>query len=141
MFLIWIFNNREDQGGLVKLRLLGAMAAAHETDRARRTKASRPSKLRDALRVVCRSWLKEITSDDPQTHPVKLGALTFKIFTGYLGTFKKQVKNSRPRSGTKGATVLICLGASVFDGACSALSHLYHEGGLDKEVLSKDLWS
>ena len=33
-FLIWIFDNREDHGGLVKPRLLGAMEAAHKKDRA-----------------------------------------------------------------------------------------------------------
>ena len=114
-FLVWIFDNREDHGGLVKPRLLGAMEAASHTDRARRTKAGRPSKQRDALRAVCRSWLKKITPDDPETHPVELGALTFKTFTRYLGTFKKQAKNSRSRSGAGGATVLIRLGASAFD--------------------------
>ena len=117
------------------------MEAAHEKDRARKTKAGHPSKLRDALRAVCRSWLKEIAPNDPETHPVELGVLTFKIFTRYLEMFKKRVKNSRLCSETKGVTVMIRLGASAFDAVCSALSHLYHEGGLDKEVLSKDLWS
>ena len=51
-FLLWIFDNREDHGGLVKPRLLGAMEATHKKDRARRTKAGHPSKLRDALRAV-----------------------------------------------------------------------------------------
>ena len=82
-----------------------------------------------------------ITPNDPKTHPVKIGALTFKIFTRFLGTFKKRVKNSRLHSKTEDAIVMICLGSSVFDATCSALSHLYHECGLNKEVLSKDLWS
>ena len=116
------------------------METAHETDRARRTKAGRPSKLRDALRAVCRSWLKAIIPKEPETHPVELGALTFTIFARYLATFKKRVQNRRMRGEDEAETVLIRLGSSAFDRACSSLSHLYLEGGLDKEVVSKDLW-
>ena len=139
-FLVWIFDNKEDHGGLLKSSLLGEMNTAHEKDRARRTKAGRPSKLRDALRAVCRSWLKAITPNEPETHPVELGALTFTIFARYLATFKKRVLNRRMRGEDEAETVLIRLGSSAFDRACSSLSHLYLEVGLDKEVVSKDLW-
>ena len=139
-FLVWIFDNKEDHGGLLKSSLLGAMETAHEKDRARRTKAGRPSKLRDYLRAVCRKWLKAITPSDPETHPVELRSLTFTIFARYLGTYKKRVQNKRMRGEGEAATVMIRLGASSFDRACSSLSHLYLEVGLDKEVVSKDLW-
>ena len=92
-FLVWVYNNKEDHSGLLKPSLLCAMETAHKTDRARRTRAGRPSKLRDALRAVCRSWLKAITSNKPETHPVELGALTFTIFVRYLVTYKKRVQN------------------------------------------------
>ena len=54
-FLVWIFDNKEDHGGLLKSSPLRAMETAHEKDRARRTKADCPGKLRDELRAVCRS--------------------------------------------------------------------------------------
>ena len=140
-FLVWIFDNKEDHGGLLKSSLLRAMETAHETDRARRTKAGRPSKLRDALRAVCRRWLKAITPSDPETHPVELADLTFTIFARYLATFKKRVQNKRMREEGEAATILIRLGSSAFDRACSSLSHLYLECRLDKEAVSKDLWA
>jgi len=117
------------------------MEIAHETDVARRTRAGHPSKLRNALGAVCRRWLKAITPNDPKTHPVELRALTFIIFARYLGTFKKRVQNKRMREEGKAATILIHLGLSVFDLACSSLSHLYLQCGIDKEVVSKDLWA
>ena len=140
-FIVWIYDNQEDHGGLLKSSLLREMETAHEMDVARRTRAVRPSKLRDALGAVCRRWLKAITPEDPKTHPVKLGALTFIIFTRYLVTFKKRVQNKRMREVGEAATILIRLGSSAFDRACSSLSHLYLECCLDKEVVSKDLWA
>ena len=53
-FLLWIFDNRKDHGGLVKPCLLGAMEAAHEKYRARRTKAGHPSKLCDVICAICK---------------------------------------------------------------------------------------
>ena len=64
-FLVWIFDNKEDHGGLLKSSPHRAMETVHETDRARRTKACRPSKLRNELCAVCRSWLKEIMPNEP----------------------------------------------------------------------------
>ena len=71
-FLVLVYDNKEDHSGLLKLSLLRAMETAHETDRARRTRACRPSKLRDALRAVCRSWLKAITPNKAEAHHVEL---------------------------------------------------------------------
>jgi hypothetical protein len=140
-FLVWIYDNQEDHGGLLKSSLLREMETAHETDGARRTAAGRPSKLRDTLRAVCRRWLKAITPSDPETHPVELADLTFTIFARYLATFKKRVQNKRMREEGEAATILIRLGSSAFDRACSSLSHLYLECRLDKEAVSKDLWA
>ena len=46
----------------------------------------------------------------------------------------------RSRSGADDAAVLIRLSPSAFEGATSALTHLYTECGLDKHVVSKELW-
>ena len=35
----------------------------------------------------------------------------------------------------------IRLSASSFDSACSSLAHLYHDCHIDREVVSKDLWT
>mmetsp|Transcript_17221 Transcript_17221/g.27849 ORF Transcript_17221/g.27849 Transcript_17221/m.27849 type:complete len:136 (-) Transcript_17221:567-974(-) len=91
-FIVWIYDNQEDHDGLLKPNLLREMETAHETDVARRMRAGHPSKLCNALCAVCRRWLKVITPNDPETHPVELRALTFTIFVRYLGTFKKRNK-------------------------------------------------
>ena len=36
--------------------------------------------------------------------------------------------------------MVIHLSRSSFDGACSALAHLYYNCGIDRDVLRKDLW-
>jgi hypothetical protein len=89
--------------------------------------------------------LRSITPEDPSSRPVNLDLLTFKIFARFLSTFKKSVMKRKRSSGDnmniEYEEVQIRLGISSFDGACSALSHLYLECGLDKEVISKELWN
>ena len=43
------------------------------------------------------------------------------------------------RGKGEAVTVMIRLSSLAFDLACSSLSHLYLEGGIDKDVMSKDL--
>ena len=54
-----------------------------------------------------------IMPNKPETHPVKLGALTFTIFARYLATFKKRVQNRLMRGEDEDETVLIRLGSSA----------------------------
>ena len=125
--------------------MLQRMHAAQTTDSSRRTGSGRKSNSRKSLRDLCRKLLRSINPEDPSSRPIKLDLLTFKIFARFLSTFKKSVKK-RKRSSADNMDiqyeeVQIRLGISSFDGACSALSHLYLECGLDKEVISKELWS
>ena len=68
--------------------------------------------------------MKAITPNDPETHVVMRGALTFTIFVRYLVTYKKRVQNRQMRGEGEAATVMIRLGSSAFDLTCSSLSHL-----------------
>ena len=138
-FLLWLFDNREHYGALVKPVLLEELAAQYKEDRAQRTKSGLQSKSRDHVRATCREWLERVDADKPDTHPIELADLTFQIYTRYLATFKKAAKK-RSRGGVD-ETVEIRLSTSAFDGATSSLSHLYTECGLDKHQVSKDLWT
>ena len=138
-FLVWLFDQRKYFGTLLKQDLLRAMELEDEKDKTRRTKAGAPSKRRDHLRDLCRAWLRAIKPDSPETHPIELGALTFQVYSRYLNSFKKKVAK-RPTIDNGAKSVAIRLSPSSFDGACSALAHLYHKCGLNKETLSKDLW-
>ena len=119
------------------------MEIAHVKDRVWRTKKGQPSKTRDSLRAVCRKALRSIDPEVVVTIPVKLEHLEFKIFARFLATFKKKVKkrNIQDNVVISESEVEIRLGPSSYDGACSALSHLYLESGLDKEITSKELWA
>ena len=86
-FLVWVYDNKEDHSRILKSSLLCTTETAYKTDRVRRARAGRPSKLHDALRAVCRSWLKETTLNDPETYTNDLEAFTFTMFACYLGTY------------------------------------------------------
>ena len=138
-FLVWLFDNREHYGALLKPRLLEELEPQHELDQERTTAAGRPCKLRDYVRTTCREWLKKAVPGRPETHPIELADLEFVVFARYLATFEKRAAKHPLSGGAEGRTVAIRLGASAFGGACSSLSHLYLECGLDKTFVSKDL--
>ena len=69
--------------------------------------------------------------------------LNFKVYGRFLSTFKKNFKK-RNIVGTvvvRDSSVNIRLIPSSYDASCSALSHLYLECGIDKEKMSKELWT
>jgi len=85
---------------------------------------------------------ERIDSTQSYTLPVKLEELTIQVFTAFLNTFKKKVKRgSNEAFGDE--ELEIRLKPSSFDGACSSLSHLFQESGIDKDVneVTKELWS
>ena len=133
-FILWIFDDKDHYGHILAPALLAALTTEVERDRARRTERGAPSKKRDYARALIRKWLKNIDADLPKTHPILLKDLTYTIYSRYLNTFKKSV---RTRNAEGGQTE-IRLSPSAFDGALSALSHLYTGCGLDKSA-SKDL--
>jgi len=114
---------------IIPFHMLQRMDAAQTTDAARRTGSGRKSNSRKSLRDLCRKLLRSINPEDPSSRPVKLDLLTFKIFARFLSTFKKSVKKrkriSADNMNIEYEEVQIRLGISSFDGACSALSHLY----------------
>ena len=63
--------------------------------------------------------------------------LTWRVYTRYLNTFKKSAKKLSRGGASK--TVEMRLSGSAFDGSALALTHIYTECGLDKQVISKNL--
>ena len=61
-----------------------------------------------------------------------------------MSTFKKKVKKKRRRGEVVRDgdvdEVEVRLSASSYESACSALSHLYTDAGLNKEAISPELW-
>jgi hypothetical protein len=141
-FMIWLFNNRGSFSHLLEPFILEQMKTAYSQDKARRTKSGRPSKSRECLRDTCRRVLRSINPEVASSMPVKLELLDFKTFSRFLSTFKKRVKKRKVKGNVivSELDVEIRLSPSSYDVACSALSHLYRECGLDKEKTSKELW-
>ena len=153
-FMVWLFDRRLKYGAILEPTLLPKLEDAYNLDRTIRTKKGKPSKKREHLRNVCRESLVSIVQSEESTVPVKLERLSFEIFTRYLGSFKKTVKTKKP-TPTDGedadAAVTIAvqgeaevrLAPSSYDGACSALAHLFIESFIsrDENEVTKDLWT
>ena len=119
--------------------LIGGLALQLELDKERRTQAGKPSKRRDHVRATCRQWLSGIEPSRPETHPIRLTDLDIQVYGRYLNAFKKRV-DRRSNDGAHAKSVMIRLSQSAFESTTSALAHLYTECGLDKHIVSKDLW-
>ena len=153
-FMVWLFDRRTKYLNLIEPSLLSKLLDAHNVDRSIKTKRGKRSKKRDNLRRVCSNSLESIIQSDESTVPVKLEYLSFQIFSRYLGTFKKKVKTKKPiatansdRTTDEMITIghgeaEIRLSSSSYDGACSALNHLFIESFIEKDVnvVTKDLW-
>ena len=153
-FMVWIFDRRSKYSNLIEPSLLSKLLDAHNVDCSIKTKRGKRSKKRDNLRRVCSNSLESIVQSDESTIPVKLEYLSFQIFSRYMGTFKKKVKTKKPTAtansdGTTNEDITIGhgeaeiqLSSSSYDGACSALNHLFIESFTEKDVndITKDLW-
>lgn len=155
-FMVWLFDRRVRYSNLIELSLLSKLLEAHNVDRGIKTKKGKRSKKREFLRRVCSNSLESIVQSDESTVPVKLEYLSFQIFSRYLGTFKKKVKTKKQPTaattadGTANEMITIVghgeaeirLSSSSYDGACSALNHLFIESFIEKDanVVTKDLW-
>ena len=89
-------------------------------NKAQRTAAGRPSKVRTSLCNVICGALSNIQANDPTSHPIDLATLPFSMFARYLATFKKSV--SRRGRNKQSITVseeivTVMLGVSSFDSA------------------------
>jgi len=141
-FMLWLYDNQDRTPTLLEPLLVPELDLADEEDKARRTTRGRPSKSRTSLRNACKLALGRIEPSDQTSHPIKLKELDFVVFSRYLATFKKKITRKRKTQDVvmEGMSAIVRLSHSSFDGACSALSHLYHDCGLDKDVVSQDLW-
>jgi len=139
-FMIWLFDN--DHRNLIQAAILKEMKRVDREDKSRRTRKGKKCKKREYLRQCCGDILKGIDPTQSHTLPVKLEELTIQVFTVFLNTSKKKVKrDSNEAFGDK--ELEIRLKPSSFDGACSSLSYLFQESGIDKDVneVTKELWS
>ena len=139
-FMIWLFDN--NHRNIIKPAILKEMERVDKDDKSRRTQKGRKCKKKDYLRERCGDILKAINLIQSHTLPIKLEELTIQVFTVYWKTFKKKVKRGSNKAfGNE--EVEIRLKPTSFDGACSSLSHLFQESGVDKYVneVTKGLWS
>jgi hypothetical protein len=133
-FLIWLYKfNNSMHHNLLQEELLCHMVAAHAKDEASVTTKGKKSKTRNFLRKTCRDAVHGIVVVDVTTFPIKLEEISFAVISQYLSTFLKQ---------GKGMDAMVRLTMSAFDGARSALAHLYTEAGVDQNVnaTTKHLW-
>ena len=146
--MLWLFDSGEKYHELLQPGVLEKMRAGHAKDKARTNKNGSPCKRRDYIRTACIEAIDAIDPKIPQTLPVKLESLGFQIFSQYLSTFKKRVKKRtlHPAENVVVATgddKLIRLSSSSYDAASSALSHLFQECRIKKDVTetTNDLWT
>ena len=143
-FMMWLFNNRSNFGEYVNLTLLERMEEVDATDKARRTLVEKPSKMHLSLRKLICTTLLWIQAVIPVSHPLTLTSLPFNVFAWHLATFKKSVthRNCKKQSITiSNKVVTVLFSVLSFDGASSLVAHLHHKCGLDRDIVSKDLWS
>ena len=131
--MLWLFDNYNKYPDVLEQSLYSSMAEAEIMDRRHVARKSISSKGRIEIRSVCRSALRMIKSDKPESIPINFHSLTFTIVSRYLATFKRTIKKN-------GEIVEVRLNSSAYDSACSALSHLYTESGLDKSTVNPGLW-
>ena len=113
------------------------LVVADDKDCQCRTKSDKPSKQRDYSMHAIVDFFDKINKDDTSTFPIYFEKFTFNAFAAFLKTFTKKIskRNTRDEDDTVIVTateVTIRLGAGSFSNACSALSHLFTECGIDK---------
>ena len=132
--IIWILAD-PTRHYLLNPTILQLLLDADKVDKSTKTKRGRRSKKRTHLRNAIKGILEDVDQSQAHTIPVVLGKLSFKLFSRYLSTFKKSVKKRSQNDTTViNGSVKICLSASSYDAACSALSYLFNE-------TTKELWS
>ena len=148
-FLRWLFDNSHIFPGILNPDLVAALLEANELDRGVRRKDGSPSTKRDHNKATSLAFLNGIDQQNPITFPIDFELLTFNVFAAYLKTFKRTIKRKRARVNPddnqtviKTSTITIRLCAGSFNNACSALSHLFTECGVDKSAteVSITMW-
>ena len=126
---------------------MGNLVVADDKDRQHRTKAGKPSKQWDYSKQAIVDFFDKINRVDPFTFPIDFEKFTFNAFAAFLKTFTKKISQRNTCDGDEtvivtATEVTIRLGAGSFSNACSAISHLFTECGIDKgtTTTSKHLW-
>jgi hypothetical protein len=142
------YDNRTTLPDILNPDLIIAIEESNLIDSQPRTKKGAPSKSRESNKAAITAFLTGVDQNNPTSSPVKFDNLTFNAFASFLKTFNKRITK---RTATHTAddttviastTVTIRLSAGSFSNACSALSHLFTECGIDKATsdTSRDLW-
>lgn len=146
--MIWLFDNHQKYPNLLESNLYYALLNNDRIDKTEFTRGGRPSKARRYVQNKFCEALYNIKPGVEESILVRLEHLSFRIFSSFLSTFKKKVKRRDCEQGEQYQErpdveneVEVRLGASTYDGICSALSHLYHDSGYNKEEMSPELWA
>ena len=144
--MVWLFDMGKSYRHLFEPSIISKLEEAHAMNEKKRTKWNKPSKKREYLHSVCQDLQRKIRPSDPSSRPINLEILDFTTFTRYLYTFKKKVKKRTSEGNAlvgDGKNKTIRISPSPFDGACSALSHLFTKSGNTKEKtdITKKLWT
>ena len=94
-FVMWLFDNQEKYGHLMKKAVLTALKKHHDKDQKNLTKNGDINKNRVFLREAVKDLLRAIVAGDKKTVPLYLEKLDFKTFSRYLSTFKKTVRSKK----------------------------------------------
>ena len=141
--MLWLFGRYDH---LLHEDVYRKLLEADSKDKTMKTKKGKTIKKRTKIRAVCINALMSETSSDADSIPIKLDCLSFALFTRFLSTFKKNVPRKRAlddisggdEEGTENSTAVvdaqIRLSPSSYGAACSALSHLFTEAGISKEL-------
>jgi hypothetical protein len=148
-FLLWVFDlyQQSTNLGVLKESTVERMKEADAEDKARRTRAGRPSKKRTSLRNLIKHLLQQVDSEDEDTIFIRLDKLAFKQFTRYLARFKKVIhsRKEKDNNATGPPTnigeqngedpILVRMSTSTYEGECAALANLFKKTGCKREEI------
>jgi hypothetical protein len=137
-FIVWIFDNIS--ASLLTPHFFTKLQAADVQDNA----TGKPNKIRKHIRKAAKQQLNKM-NEDPSTHPIILKNLTFQIITTYFFTFKRRYTKKIVRGEelvqactapqhNPGEVITIRHGGSSFDRLSSALTYLFNECHVPKDV-------
>jgi len=145
-FIVWIFDNIS--ASLLTPHFFTKLQAADVQDNA----TGKPNKIRKHIRKAAKQQLNKM-NEDPSTHPIILKNLTFQIITTYFFTFKRRYTKKIVRGEelvqactapqhNPGEVITIRHGGSSFDRLSSALTYLFNECHVPKDVNEqvKKMW-
>ena len=139
-FIIWLFDQHNKYPILLQPTMYYMMQTKNLEDISRMTKQGKQSKSRHGIRSVYLEAIRTIKPYAQASISVKLEHLTFTLFSRFLSIARKNLKRGiQEQVKVKNQSVEVRLNASTYEGACSALLHLYHDLGKNKKATSPQL--